>query len=77
MEGKLIEDQKLYDQMKDVFQDAYVELLAIYEPDGYGFTGAWYCAAVDLFMPGLTFRVWFEMVDGAIRVRWADRWHFG
>lgn len=71
---ELVQDERLYAAVKQVIQNVYFDLHAIYSPNEYG----WYCAAVDLFAPGLTFRVWFTLgEDDQIQVRYAERWHFG
>ena len=52
----------------------YFEIHAIYEPNERG----WYCAAVDLFRPGMTFRIYFTLgEDNQIKVEHAERWYFG
>lgn len=56
------------------FQSIYFEVHAIYEPEEHG----WYTAAVDLFQPGMTFRVYFTLTeDQQIQVENAERWFMG
>ena len=54
-----------------------IEIHAVYEPEGSKPFGAFFCAAVDLFKPGLTFRIWFKLENDVPVVEWAERWHFG
>lgn len=51
---------------------------AIYEPDEHEVFGDCYMAAVDLFHPGLTFKVFFALDEkGSFQVQHAERWYFG
>ena len=56
----------------------YFKIHVIYEPDGGHAFGDCYCAAVDLFHPGMTFRIYFTLEkDNQIKVKHAERWYFG
>ena len=80
MGGELINNQEKYAQMREALKALYVEVHAIYEPEGTEsdpYFGDCYCCAVDLFRPGLTFRIWIKIVDGKIEFRSGDRWYFG
>jgi len=55
----------------------YLELHAVYEPDGSQIFGDCYCAAVDLFQRGMTFRVWFKYEDSKVNIVDVSRWCFG
>ena len=56
--GRLIEDEGLYKAVKDVFGACATEAHAIYTPEST-YRSGWLSAAVDLFRPGNTYRVWF------------------
>ena len=73
----LTKNKELYKNLSEALQNPLKELHAIYEPDGSELFGDCYCAAVDLFAPGLTFRIYFKMVDGQVKIEWAERWRFG
>lgn len=76
----LINNQEMHEQMHEELKALYVEVHAIYEPEGTAsdpYLGDCYCAAVDLFRPGLTFRIWFKIADSKIEFRSGDRWYFG
>ena len=60
--------------IEESFQSIYFEVHAIYEPEEHG----WYTAAVDLFQPGMTFRVYFTLTEEKkIQVENAERWFMG
>lgn len=72
----LVQDQKMYDAVKELGQ--YIDVHAVYKPDGTdGIFGDCYCAALDMFAPGITFRIYFKMVDEQIKIEQAERWRFG
>lgn len=74
----LVEDEALYAAMKGMIQNIYFDLHAIYEPGTHSYKKDWYCAAVDLFNPGMTFKVYFTLdKDGQIHVEEVSRWLFG
>ena len=78
--SNLVENQELYAQVRGSLQNIYFDLHAIYEPKGTNsdpYFGDCYCCAVDLLRPGLTFRIWFKIVDGEMVFRSGDRWYFG
>ena len=77
MENNLVKNNELYQQLKNAIKDIYVDVHAIYEPDGSEFLGDCYCAAVDLFSFDFTFRIYFKIVDEKIKVEHVERWRFG
>ena len=76
--GKLINNKDWYEALGNKIKDIYFDIHAIYTPDGHGSYGDCYMAGVDLFKPGLTFRVYFTYDDGEnMIVEYAERWRFG
>lgn len=75
--SKLTKEKALYEQLQTAIREMHSEIHAIYEPDGSEFFGDCYCAAVDLFSPAFTFRVYFKVVDGELDIQHVERWHFG
>ena len=74
----MIQDEKMYEQLRSQLKNIYFDVHAIYEPDGSdSIWGRRYCAAVDLFRQGLTFRLYFSIQDGEIYVEHVERWYFG
>lgn len=77
----LNENEKLYQKLTDSLQNPYTELRAVYEPENTGIEdnifNNCYSAAVDLFRPGMTFRIWFTHENGKIEIIHAERWFFG
>lgn len=72
----LVTDPKMYEAVKGLGQ--YIDVHAIYKPDGTdGIFGDCYCAAADLFAPGITFRIFFMVTDGKVKVKEVERWRFG
>lgn len=69
----LNENTALYSALENSIRNIHFEIHAIYEPEENG----WYCAAVDLFKPGLTFKLYFTLENGEISVRDLARWWFG
>lgn len=62
------------DELYQKLGNAYIDVHSIYEPDDKGR----YLAAVDLFTPGTTFKVYFKLGDdGNIIVENIERWFFG
>lgn len=57
--SKLTKNEKLYEKLEVVMKYAYVDVHAIYDPDGSESYGDCYCAAVNLYQQGMTFRVYF------------------
>lgn len=56
----------------------FVEIHAVYEKGSSSNHPEWYCAAVDLFRPGMTFRAYFTLDEyGQIFVEDLQRWWFG
>ena len=62
-----------------VFMGAlFVDIHAVYEKGGHSNHPEWYCAAVDLFRPGMTFRAYFTLDEyGQIFVEDLQQWRFG
>ena len=77
MEDSLVKNKDLYGVLKEAVANVYVDIHAIYEPDGSDFFGDCYCAAMDLFSFEFTFRVYFRIVEGQVKVEHIERWHFG
>lgn len=73
----LTQKENLYEELEVIMKHAYVDILAIYEPDGSEPYSDCYCAAVDLYKSGMTFRVYFKEKPEGLRVEHAERWHFG
>lgn len=70
----MLSSEAIFEAMTQLLKDLYFELHAVYEPNERG----WYCAAVDLFHPGMTFRIYFTLDEnGQIKVEDVNRWHFG
>ena len=61
------------------FMDAiFVDIHAVYDKGGNSDYPEWYCAAVDLFRPGMTYKIYFTLTDnGQISVVKLQRWWFG
>lgn len=58
----------------NLFENIYAKVHAIYDSDENGL----YCAAVDLFERGFTFRVYYEVRgDGRSHVVDIERWFIG
>jgi len=74
---RLIEDEGLYQAVKDAFGGCAVEVHAVYAPETNYYPG-WLSAAVDLFRHGNTYRVFFSH-DGnyQLRVEHLQEWRFG
>lgn len=80
----LTEDEKLYKALEDVLLDVcggftYIFIHAIYEPedDGGPHEGQ-YDAAVDLYEPGETYHVYFEInSNDVIIIDGTERWFMG
>lgn len=73
----LTRKEHLYKELEIIMKHHYVDVHAIYEPDGSGPYGDCYCAAVDLLREGMTFRIYFKQEADKIHVEYAERWHFG
>lgn len=74
----LTEKKELYDKIREM--DVLVDIHAIYDPDEEetGIYKGCYLAAVDLFKPGMTFRVYFTLDEnGEIDIFDVSRWRFG
>lgn len=77
-ETKLLCDDNLYDKLEKTLKDIYFDVHAIYEPDGDGPYGDCYMAAVDLFVQGITFQIFFKhQADEKLTVEYVERWRFG
>ena len=74
----LTNNQELYKRLQTVNQALYAEIHAVSELGTNTAFPDWYCAAVDLFRPGMTFRLYFTIgEDGEIRVEDLARWWMG
>ena len=72
--SKLVERLTLYSVLGNSLRNAYYRSHAIYGPDERG----WFCAAVDLFEPGITFRIYFTAErNHSIQIQDAERWFIG
>ena len=61
----------VWNAVKQMMDGLYYKLHTIYEPDEHG----WNCAAVDLFRPGMTFRLYFETGENnMIDIKHMERW---
>lgn len=77
MSGRLIEDEGLYRAVKEACGTCALEVHALYAPEDTHMPG-WYSTAVDLFRPGMTFRVYFSLDDdGRVLIEDLRRWYFG
>ncbi len=64
----------VWNAVKQMMDGLYYKLHTIYEPDEHG----WYCAAVDLFRPSMTFRLYFEIGENnMIDIKHLERWFLG
>lgn len=78
MDGKLISDPKVYQQVAGWLKSRFVGIHAIYSPGNNASEPEWYLAAVDLFEPGQTYKVYFTLDEKrGIRVKLLERWYFG
>lgn len=74
----LIENQELYQTLESAIKNMFVEIHAIYAPDGGEPYPDCYLAAVDLFSPGTTYKLYFKINEnGQIQVEYLGRWYFG
>ena len=74
--GMLVENESLYRSLEKTVSQMYCEIHAIYEPDGAVVNGDCFCAAVDLFKPGFTFKIYFIITDGNVEIVDVSRWYF-
>lgn len=74
----LTERQELYQLIENTMNNLHVELHAIYEPEVGEPLPDCYMAAIDLFKPGQTYRLYFKIDEnGQIDVVHLERWFFG
>lgn len=73
------ETANLYKSFEKFLQNIYYDLHAIYEPETTtGLPNTWYSAAVDLFEPGQTYRVYFTLdEEGKPHIEHLERWYMG
>lgn len=71
------ETKMLKKKLEAAIQNIYFDVHAIYDPDGSPVFGDCYCAAVDLFTQGMTFRIYFKLKEDQIQVEHAERWYIG
>ena len=75
--GKLVQDEGFYKAIMDAFRGCAVEVHAVYMPEKASLPG-WFSAAVDLFRPGQTYRVYFSHEGNhRVRIEHLERWFFG
>ena len=75
--GMLVENEDLYRSLEKTISQMYCEVHAIYEPDGAAINGDCFCAAVDLFKPGFTFKIYFRTNEDNIEIVDMYRWYSG
>lgn len=76
--GELVDTPELYEKFKAFMCGVCVDLHAIYEKGSNSNHPEWYCAAADLFRPGMTHKVYFTVTDaGQIFVEDLQRWWLG
>lgn len=76
--SKLISEPELYQQVAGALKSRFVGIHAIYAPGSNSLEPEWYLAAVDLFEPGQTYKVYFTLDEKrGIRVKLLERWYFG
>lgn len=73
----LSENKELYNCFENGILEMYFKIHAIYEPDMSAINGDCFCAAVDIFKPGFTFRIYFKLIDNTIIIVDVDRWFMG
>lgn len=73
----LSENKELYNCFENAILEMYFKIHAIYEPDMSAINGDCFCAAVDIFKPGFTFRIYFKLIDNIILIVDVDRWFMG
>lgn len=74
----MIRQQEIYEVLGETIKNVYYKVHAICDPDGGEEFGDCFCAAVDLFQQGMTFRVYFKRTSsGEIRVQHLERWFLG
>ena len=70
-------DQTIAESFSAFMDAIFVDIHAVYDKGSNSDHPDWYCAAVDLFRPGMTFRMYFTVDDGQISVVDLQRWWFG
>ena len=73
----LSENKELYNCFENGILEMYFKIHAIYELDMSAINGDCFCAAVDIFKPGFTFRIYFKLIDNTIIIVDVDRWFMG
>ena len=72
--SKPVDRSPLYAALGRSLRNAYYRVHAIYESDERG----WFCAVVDVFEPGITFRIYFTVErNHLIQIQDAERWFIG
>ena len=72
----LVENENLYRSLEKTISQMYCQVHAIYEPDGAAINDC-FCAAVDLFKPGFTFKIYFRTIEDNIDIIDISKWYFG
>ena len=74
----MLASNEVFEKFENTVKNIHFEVHAVYEPDDSEVFGGCYLAAVDLFNPGTTYKVWFKINDeGTICVEHLERWWFG
>lgn len=78
IELSVFQYEDMYPKLQEYLSACPVEIHAIYDPDGVPPYGDFYCAAVDLFKSGETFKVYFTIDEnGEFYIHQMTRWFFG
>lgn len=64
-------------KLEQLIRELYINIWTIYPPAGDNYYGDCYLAAVDMFIPGSTFKIWFKEDEGQIEIAHIERWYFG
>lgn len=71
-------DQTIAESFSAFMDAIFVDIHAVYDKGSNSAHPEWYCAAVDLFRPGMTYKIYFTLTDGGqISVEDLQRWWFG
>ncbi len=73
---EIVLDYTINKQFRNAMKCSFHKVRAIYEPLGYGPYGECYIAAIDMFKPGMTFRLYFKVNgDGTFYAEHIEKWH--
>ena len=73
----LVDNEELYEHLEAGLRSMHMVVHAVYEPDYGDFYGDCYCAAVDMFAPGITFWIYFRFEEDELRVEHVERYYMG